>query len=90
MGRMNHTAMTDEQITEQLNGLISSVCSLKADFCHDLNAMYEAEFRLSPFEDVEYYHQLLKMNDGDEYNAARSTARQRAVAFCRALRFIKE
>lgn len=65
------------------------------DYCHDLNAMYEAENSLSEQEQRDYfYRQLVPMFKGREpythRHAAFATAHQRAEAFLRVKGLWKE
>jgi len=80
--------MTDEQINEaitQATGLwdypYSSETKRMYDFCSDLNAMHEAEMKLTKEQSDDYVARLFDSC----YELAFATASQRAEAFLRTL-----
>jgi hypothetical protein len=79
--------MTDQDI----NIAIAEACGLKSvryDYCHDLNAMHEAE-KAIPEKEIKYYaaHVWQAMEKSPEVaiGIIHATARQRAEAFLRTL-----
>jgi hypothetical protein len=89
--------MTDEQINERITEVTglwdhpySSDTRRMMDFCSDLNAMHEAEMRLTKEQVREYQTYMYDMaceidNTCGRWMPYSATARQRAEAFLRTL-----
>jgi hypothetical protein len=97
--------MNDEQINIAIEEIIrpalhGNIYRPTRDFCNDLNAMHEAENKLTPFQRIKHGHFLQEtLNEAvvgfvSNYESelkslsrvASATARQRAEAFLRTLR----